>query len=232
MKPTPAPSESPPPRRERSLLGMAWFRLVQCVSALVFLLRGGIRATGREHVPRTGGALLVSNHLSYLDVFVLGIPLPRPLNYMARSSLFKPGLGCLIRSVGGFPIEIEGVGRQGLLETVRRVKAGGIVTVFPEGTRSPDGKLQILKPGIAVLVHRAQAPVLPVGIAGTFESWPRGQRWPRSHPIRIHYGAPIPPAELEGLDRTAITTLIHDRIADCVTEARRTLDRDLGCTLP
>jgi 1-acyl-sn-glycerol-3-phosphate acyltransferase len=205
-----------------------WYRLVQIVSILVFLVQGGVRATGREHVPRDGGVLLVANHLSFLDVFVLGLLLRRPLNYVARSSLFFPPLGWLIRSVGAFPIEREGVGKQGLVETLRRLQAGGIVTLFPEGTRSPDGELQPLKPGIAVLVSRARVPVVPVGIAGTFEAWSRHRRWPRPHPMRVHYAPPIFPADLGGLDRSAITALIHDRMAAAVSEARRRLARDLS----
>lgn len=209
-----------PPVHDRSRLAFLWYRLVQYASILVFRLRGGIAATGRDHVPPTGGALLVSNHASYLDVFVLGILLNRPLNYMARSTLFVPVVGAFIRSVGGFPIEREGVGKQGLVETLRRVKAGGVVVLFPEGTRTPDGQLQPLKPGIAVLVNRANVPIIPAGVAGTFEAWPRGRKWPRAHPIRVHYGAPIHPAEFAGLDRPAVTALIGERIAACVEQAR------------
>ena len=101
------------------------------------------RATGQGNVPRSGGVLLVCNHLSFLDVFMVGIPLERPLNYVARSTLFLPVLGPLIRSVGGFPIQREGIGASGMKETIRRLRAGGIVTLFPEGTRSPtDGSVR------------------------------------------------------------------------------------------
>ena len=93
-----------------------------------------------------------------------------------------------MRSVGAFPIQREGIGASGMKETLRRLRAGGIVTLFPEGTRSPDGELGPLKSGIAVLVTRAGVPVVPVGLAGMFEVWPRpalGAR-PASgpHPLR------------------------------------------------
>ena len=141
-------------------------------------------------MPETGGVLLVANHLSFLDVFIVGIPLHRPLNFVARSTLFLPVLGFLMRSVGGFPIQREGIGVSGMKETLRRLRNGGIVTLFPEGTRSPDGELAPLKPGIAVLVARAGVPFVPAGIAGTFEAWPRSRLFPRPHPIRVHYGLP------------------------------------------
>lgn len=175
----------------------------------------------------SGGALLVSNHVSHLDVFILGIPLHRPLNYVARSTLFLPLLGTFIRSVGGFPIQREGMGAQGLKETLRRIKKGGIVVLFPEGTRSRDGELGELKSGISVLASRARVAVVPAGIAGTFEAWPRSRAFPLPHPVRIHYGPPILPEELEGLDTEAVTKLIRARILDCVEVARAGLHRDL-----
>ncbi|MBX6316550.1 MAG: 1-acyl-sn-glycerol-3-phosphate acyltransferase, partial [Isosphaeraceae bacterium] len=177
-----------------------------------------------------GGALLVSNHLSHLDVFVLGLLLPRPLNYVARSSLFFPPLGALIRSVGGFPIQREGIGAEGLKETLRRLRAGGIVTLFPEGTRSRDGELGSLKPGLAVLAARARVPIIPAAIAGTFEAWPRWRLFPTPHPIRVHYGRPISPEQIEGLTPEALSALIRDRLLGCQRRARRALARDLaGC---
>src|SRR4051794_22720171 len=158
---------------------MLWYRIVQYLTATLALVLLRWRATGRRHLPESGGVLLVSNHLSHLDVFILGIPLRRPLNYVARSTLFFPPLGALIRSVGGFPIQREGMGAQGLKETLRRIRKGGIVVLFPEGTRSRDGELGELKSGIAVLAARASVPVVPAAIAGTFEAWPRTRKFPR-----------------------------------------------------
>jgi 1-acyl-sn-glycerol-3-phosphate acyltransferase len=206
---------------------MAWYRLVQAVTATMAAVILRWRATGREHVPASGGVLLISNHLSYLDVFFLGIPLRRPLNYVARSTLFLPILGPLIRSVGGFPIQREGIGASGMKETLRRLRSGGIVTLFPEGTRSRDGELGPLKHGIAVLIQRAGVPAVPVGLAGTFEVWPRSRRFPAPHPIRIHYGRPIFPEELVGLEAEAITSLVRERLLECRLEALRGLRRDL-----
>ena len=99
---------------------------------------------------------------------------------MARSTLFFPVLGFLLRSVKAFPIQREGMGASGMKETLRQLRSGGIVTLFPEGTRSRDGKLAPLKSGIAVLVSRAGVPVVPAGIAGTYQAWPRSRLLPSS----------------------------------------------------
>ncbi len=215
------------PRRERSIPSTIWYHAVRYFCAILATVLTRWRATGQGNVPVVGGALLVANHVSFLDVVFLGIPLRRPLNYMARSTLFVPLLGPFIRSVGAFPIQREGMGASGMKETLRRLRAGGIVTLFPEGTRSADGRLGMLKPGIAALVARVGVPVVPAAVAGMFEIWPRSRVFPVPHPIRIHYGRPIYPGDLAGLDTEAITALIRDRMEESFLEASRALRSDM-----
>lgn len=211
-----------PTHRDRTWLARVWYRSLWVITRLGFELAGGFRASGLENVPETGGALIASNHLSYLDVFVLGIASPRPLNYVARASLFRPPLSWLIRSVGGFPIDREGSGTAGLKETLRRLRGGSVVLIFPEGTRSFDGALGPLKPGFAALA-RAGAPIVPAAIAGTFEAWPRGRRFPRPHPTRVHFGPPIRPEELAGISAQELTERLQARLLACQQAAREAL---------
>ncbi len=210
---------------DRSSLGFAWYRAVQWFFSTLMASTCGLRATGRVNVPAEGPAMLVSNHLSHLDVLVLGILLDRPLNYVARSTLFFFPLGPFIRSCGAFPIQRDGIGAQGLKETLRRLKVGGIVALFPEGTRTVDGEVGELKPGISLLAKKARVPILPVAIAGTFEAWPRSRPFPTSHPIHVHFGRPIPAEEARALDIESLTTLIRERILEAQAVARGGLAR-------
>jgi 1-acyl-sn-glycerol-3-phosphate acyltransferase len=224
-------SGSRPARARRattsSALGRLWYESVRLATLATLCLRGGVRVSGREHLPKRGGALIVSNHLSFLDVFVLGLGVPRRVSYVARSTLFKPLIGPFIRSIGAFPIEREGGGVSGLKETLKRLKASELVLIFPEGTRSPDGEIQPLKPGISALV-RAGVPFIPAAVAGTFEAFPRGAFWPRAYPLWIHFGPPIPAGSLAGLGPEAITDRILAGMLAAQREARSRLIRLQG----
>ena len=235
-KPAAEDQQASSPRRDapredaidRSRLRFFWYRAVQWFFSTILAATYGLRATGRRNIPDRGPLLLVSNHLSHLDVLVLGILLDRPLNYVARSTLFFFPLGPFIRSLGAFPIQRDGIGAQGLKETFRRLKMGGIVTLFPEGTRTSDGALGELKSGIALLATKARVPIVPAAIAGTFEAWPKSRSFPTPHPIRVHFGRPITPEQVKSLPPEALTALIRDRILECQTVARQELDRETG----
>ena len=215
---------------DRSLSRLVWYRMVQGFFSTLLAATCGLRASGRDHIPDQGPVLLVSNHLSHLDVLILGILLNRPLNYVARSTLFIGPLGWFIRSVGAFPINRDGMGAEGFKETLRRVRSGGIVTLFPEGTRTEDGDLGEMKSGIARLVARSKAPVVPAAIAGSFEAWPKSRVYPVAHPLRVHFGAPITTDQMSDLDPDALTALIRTRILQCQVIAREALARDLAGT--
>lgn len=228
----PAP-EAPAGRNDAASAGRSWgerllYAWLRWTTCLWLCATGGLRTIGRENVPPAGGALLVSNHVSFLDVFALGLPLNRHLDFVARSTLFVPVLGFLIRTLGGFPIQRDGMGASGLKETLRRLRRGGIVLLFPEGTRSRDGRVSELKSGIAVIAQKARVPVVPAAVAGTFEAWPRTRRLPGRHAIRVCYGPPVLPSEVADLTPEAAARLIHDRIAACHREACEALAHDLN----
>ena len=132
------------------------------------------RVFNAERVPLQGGVILASNHASFLDPPLVGSGLKRDINYLARESLFRfPGIGALLRSWNAVPVDRDGGGAKGLKKILDRLLAGGGIILFPEGTRTKDGKLQPARSGIGLTVIKSAAPVVPVRVFGTFEAYGR-----------------------------------------------------------
>lgn len=181
-----------------------------------------LRCTGRENIPASGGCLILSNHQSHLDPPLVGLVIPRRVNYVARSTLFKNRIfAAFIRSLDSIPIDREGLGLAGLKETMRRLKRGEMVLLFPEGTRTSDGEVQSLKPGFSAIVERCGVPILPVALDGAFQAWPRSAKLPRPGRVQIVIGRPITIDESRNLDDRGLVQLVEDRIRACHDEARR-----------
>jgi len=182
---------------------------------------------GAHHVPESGGALIVSNHQSYLDPVLLSLALRRPLCYMARRSLFRNALfGALISALNAFPVTRGGRDVDSLREAIDRLKAGWCLVVFPEGTRTHDGKIGPIRPGVLAIARRAQVPVVPAVVEGAFEAWPRSSR-PRMHPIMVGYGPMIRPEEYEQMSREQLAARLYARMLRLQSELkgrRRTED--------
>jgi len=158
------------------------------------------RAHGQGNVPGHGGALLLSNHQSYLDPVLIGSFAPRRLVYMARLTLFtNPVFAGLIRLLGVFPVKRGRPDRDSIRLAIRHLQSGEVVVMFPEGTRTPDGELQRVKGGFKLLVRKANVPVIPVAVDGTHRAWPRWRALPRPRRIRVMYGPVIPSEEFDGL---------------------------------
>ena len=157
----------------------------------------GWRAYNRERVPPEGPAILASNHASFVDPPLVGIPLKRPLNFLARDTLFRfPGVGATLRSWQAVPVDREGGGGAGLKAILDRLLQGGAILLFPEGTRTHDGRLQPARSGIGLVVIKSNAPVIPVRVFGTYEAFGRHVRFPRRHRISVKYGEPMLFADL------------------------------------
>ena len=145
-----------------------------------------------ERVPRTGSVILAANHASFIDPPLIGCPLPRDINYLGRESLFRyPGIGALLRSWNSVPLDRDGGGAKGLKTILDRLLKGGGIILFPEGTRTKDGKLQPARSGIGLTVIKSTAPVVPVRVFGTFEAYGRHITIPRPRRVAVKYGKPM-----------------------------------------
>lgn len=172
-----------------------------CRQAAYWFMRTtmGLKSYHAERVPLDGPLLLVANHQSFLDPPAIGSPIwDRHFEFLARATLWNFGpFGKLIQNLNSIPIG-EGGDAAAMKEALNRLHAGRAVMVFPEGSRTHDGKTQEFKRGAAVLVKRAKCPVLPAAIEGAYDAWPRSNKRPRifGPPIAVAYGHPIPHDEL------------------------------------
>jgi 1-acyl-sn-glycerol-3-phosphate acyltransferase len=146
---------------------------------------------GADRVPPSGGLLITPNHQSFADPPLVTIPVHRPVYYMAWSRLFAiPGFGWFIRRLRAFPVELEARDSRATRESIRLLRAGEAVMIFPEGGRSVDGRVGTFKLGAFRLAVSVGVPVIPVSIAGAHEAWPPGRRLPRPGRITITYHSP------------------------------------------
>ena len=196
---------------------------IQLVLRLVFALWLRYRARGHHDITHRGGMLLIINHQSFLDPLLVGLPLRRPVSFLARDNLFRvPFVGWVLRNTYVLPINRDSAGTGALREMIARLKAGFWVGIFPEGTRSPDGKLGEIKPGFLAMLRRAGVPVCPVGIAGADRALGRNHKLPHFSTVRIVFGEPIPAeqvAETLKLGEAALLDLIRSRLEECMIEA-------------
>lgn len=174
------------------LLGRAIFRAF-------FRLINRWEVSGREHVPARGGVLLIANHTSYADPPIVGSACPRPVYFMAKAELFDiPVLGFLIRRTHAFPVKRGAADTSALRRGIRLLKEGKVLLVFPEGTRSPDGRLLPLETGAAFVALSSGAQVVPVGVDGADRVLPPHSPLVRPAKLRVRIGPPVELDDLRG----------------------------------
>ena len=181
-----------------------------------------LRTYDLANVPKRGGLLILSNHQSFLDPMLVGCSGPRCFHFMARHTLFRNKLiRGILMWVNAFPVERGRADRAAIRTAIERLAAGGVVVMFPEGTRTTDGELQPMKGGFRLLVRRAKVSVLPVVVDGAFKAWPRSQKLPRPSPVSVIYGQSIPSEEFDNLSDDEAAERIQREMAALLAELRR-----------
>jgi len=168
------------------------YDLLRPLAVLLCKILFRIQIKGRENIPKKGGFILASNHLSYLDPVVLGVASPRKLSFMARDDLFDvPIFGSFIRSLGAFPVKRNSPDISAFKEVFKRIKQGKPVVIFPEGRRSPDGKLLSPLAGIGFIAAHLSCPVIPSYIQGTDKALPINSHFIKPKKVRVYLGKQI-----------------------------------------
>ncbi len=203
-----------------------WFRLWHEFLYLpyhsLFTLGFSIRLQGQRNMPWSGPVLLVANHQSFLDPLLVGLVARRPLVYLARRTLFRNRIfGAMIRSLNAVPIDQDGIGLDGIRTVLEQLSFGKAIAIYPEGARTEDGQMHPLKPGIHLLIRKAQVPIVPVGIAGAYDAWPIWRSYPIAAPlflpagpatISVSLGKPVDPAPFAKMPREQALKELFDLI--------------------
>ena len=200
-----------------------WYFLGGCAYRTLFRFYFRWRVYNAGRVPRQGGVILASNHASYLDPPLVGAGLRRGIHYLARENLFRfPVMGWVLRQWQVVPVDRDGGGAKGLKAILDRLLAGGAIILFPEGTRTRDGRLQPALSGIGLTVIKSTAPVVPVRVFGTFAAYGRHLRLPRPFRVAVKYGPPMDFAALRAeaqLCSKARLKEIYQQVADDIMAA-------------
>ncbi|MFH1371728.1 MAG: lysophospholipid acyltransferase family protein [Planctomycetota bacterium] len=181
-----------------------------------------MRFQGLENIPANGPFILAVNHQSFLDPLFAGIALKRVLCFMARDTLFKNWFfGKLLLSVNAIPVRRGQADIASIRTIIAKLKEGRGVCLFPEATRTTDGKIAPLKGGLALLCRRGNAPVIPVLIDGAFECWPRHKKlFKPGSKITVSFGQPIPVEQIKTMPDDDFAKLLTDTLRDMQSDVR------------
>ncbi|MBT2417891.1 1-acyl-sn-glycerol-3-phosphate acyltransferase [Streptomyces sp. ISL-22] len=185
------------------------------------------RVEGLEHVPAQGAAIVAGNHLSFADPLLMPAVLKRRITFLAKAEYFTaPGLrgrltALVLRGAGQISVDRSGMaaGQAAIRKGLGVLAKGQLLAIYPEGTRSPDGRLYKGKVGVAVMALAAQVPVVPCSMVGTFQVWPSGRVLPRLPPVTIRFGAPLDFSRFAGMaSQKTVLRAVTDEITYAILQ--------------
>ena len=178
------------------------------------------------NIPKKGGFLLLSNHQSFLDPMFNATPITRQCCFAARDSLFKiPLFGTFVHSFNAIPIKRGQADLAAMKIFVEKLKDGFGLVLYPEGTRTSDGKIAEIKPGFSLLARRANVPVIPAVIDGAFECWPKHKKIFKAGKVFVAYGKPISPEKIAEMGDRPFAKLLTKTLREMQTELRLRVGR-------
>lgn len=206
------------------------YTLARWVVSFLFRVIWRPRVTGLDHLPRTGAVILASNHLSFIDSVVIPLVVPRRVRFLAKAEYFEGrglrgrGMTAFFRLVDAVPVRRDGQrDSMAALQAAREVlRSGTAFGIYPEGTRSRDGRLYRGRTGVGWLALTSGVPVVPVALTGTDRIQPVGRRIPRIKPLQVSFGPAVDPTPWvqqvaasggAGRARREITDAVMDQIA-------------------
>jgi 1-acyl-sn-glycerol-3-phosphate acyltransferase len=191
------------------------YRISQAVGQTIGKLYFRVRVVGLENIPNEGACILVANHSSFLDPFMLGSFMPRVVHFLTYDVYYSFWLfRWYCQRVYCIPVRKDGSDTASLKKALRVLKDGEILGIFPEGVRSFTGEIGPAEPGTALIVLKANVPVLPVAIQGAYQALPRGAILPKPRPITLTVGAPFRIEEQFDLHALHEKNILYQRVMD------------------
>lgn len=202
------------PESEEVLVDKTWVYRTCWAGAWTYShLYHRLRVEGREHVPPSGGAVIAANHQSHLDILTVAASLRRHIAFVARDTLAdQKWLAFTMRGCGAVLIKRGTSDRQALRAMAAHLERGDLIAIYPEGTRTRDGRIGEFKGGALLAARMAKVPIIPLGIRGAFHAWPRAKPLPRPFKIGLRYGPAIDSALPDAQERliAAVSAMIGD----------------------
>lgn len=203
-------------------LSRGWYVFALWIARMFCVVFFRMHLYGQENIPRKGPFLLISNHQSWLDPIFCSAPLRRQLIFIGRDSLFRNWLfRIIIVSVGAIPIRRNTADLTAIKRMIGRLKEGYGLCLFPEATRTSDGKIAMLRPGFSLLSRKGNAAIVPVVIDGAFQCWPRTKKffspWYR---ISVYYGKCIEPEQARSMSDDELAAHVTNIMRRMLNESR------------
>jgi 1-acyl-sn-glycerol-3-phosphate acyltransferase len=169
-----------------------FYRTIRTIFRPFLKVFNRMEVIGLEHALTEGPAIVVANHHSYMDAFVLGAAYPVKVRFMVKASQFnKPGTGWFYWGMDAFPVHQGRNDREAMRQASRTLASGGILGMFPAGSRGRQPSTSPWMDGVGMLARRTGAPVVPAALIGTYRALPRGSLLPRPLKVKVVFGEPV-----------------------------------------
>lgn len=214
-------------RNKDGAIRRAWHEICRFLAVGAVWLCYRVKVYGKENIPHEGGVLVLSSHQSFLDPMFCQGWLGRPFYYVPRDTLFVGWWGRVLDSFYTIPINQDQPGLASMRTIIEVLKRGRVVCLYPEGSRTPDGKIDEIKPGFSLLVRRSGATMVPMVIDGIFERWPCTQKYPKlGGRVGVMYGEPIGAERIEELGEETFIAEFNDIMHTLHNDLREKMGRE------
>ncbi len=183
---------------------------------------------GRENIPDEGSFLFVCNHQSFFDPIFCGVAIKRQLHFLARDTLFKGSFGKLITAVDAIPVKRGQSDLKAIRTVINELKKGHGVCLYPEATRTSDGRIREFKLGLGLLCRRGKTGVIPVNIEGAYEIWSRHEKFPSFFkPVRVKIGEMIPAEQIKNMEADELAEQLTATVRKMQNENRKKMKKEV-----